>query len=1027
MLRVGAKSPTSPKGITQQRDKCSGLISPPPNIPGLSAWQRTLRRVTEYDSLDAIAAGGGILQVDDEMRLRSGYRTGGNTTPDRSRTDASPRKKTKLSREAHSMPSIVTPSHPNSYAEEFPAMAEIFGEDFDPHDEDTRMKMHRLFSEFAKLESDGRAFVVRGRPGRETSWVNVPRNSSDQSFRKYAADWMEPILNLNAPKNDDSFDSARRMSEYLIRNYRSSFLAAAENDGTIPLCTPMTPTAYAAMVQRVGLNTSQEKVLAKHLRDHLGKAFLPTSAKVAMLSEGYTPIVTRTIEYKYPDQEKTEIIEFSEKDLVREMEAQLSRALQSKHVDPKEVKRVSNVSGGDKGGDAFQFGSRIKVEFHGSRKTMFVQISVAELICRQDTAELIERTILPNITKGLETIATSPLFVYLNADDEVKCVFGGCPGDIVPERVKRLERVRLFISGDLAFFSMALGRESMSGHWCFLCQLRRAQFSKGDERAAMWNMEELLRVAGEVNGGKAKLGVKKKPWWPFIPLHHYVIPLLHVLIGIGNDLLYAFMDWVNDEVESLDQQEVRTRRSVQSAEHKIIDAQAQRDDWDDTPDGRRLQSLKGMRRYRKNKLVEVGALVVAKKTVPETKGSPGDVAVEKLLSSFDDFVGSVAANNEEQAVDNEADNKDVQAEHFLASMAIADEDEGEDEVVAGFKIPHGASPTLESEINDVYQQYCEMGREEEPLAAQREVITSRLSNLKAYLSEMKKKLTSFRSVRKRASDSLESKLFAVLKKIRVELAAYHGGSLTGKDIKKVMDNSEYVFDSFKGILQEGKKASLPDDFNSTIESTCEKFKSTFLLWDGAFSYARKVNPTSKDREMFERFVRAAVTSHREVGCNITHKVHLMLHHVGWQMGEIEDGLGDYVEDWIEQAHQTGAKIRKRWRTTIDVAVRDVGRSRSEWRNSHPAVIAHGDAVHDRATRDLKAKNEPAALRRQEKREENRSKALAKHEALTNRAICQACPKNPNREMAVVPIHPSKLVNGKREREEDEAVVGEGCL
>ena len=58
VLRVGAKSPTSPKGITQQRDKCSGLISPPPNIPGLSAWQRTLRRVTEYDSLDAIAAGG---------------------------------------------------------------------------------------------------------------------------------------------------------------------------------------------------------------------------------------------------------------------------------------------------------------------------------------------------------------------------------------------------------------------------------------------------------------------------------------------------------------------------------------------------------------------------------------------------------------------------------------------------------------------------------------------------------------------------------------------------------------------------------------------------------------------------------------------------------------------------------------------------------------------------------------------------------------------------------------------------------
>jgi len=50
---------------------------------------------------------------------------------------------------------------------------------------------------------------------------------------------------------------------------------------------------------------------------------------------------------------------------------------------------------------------------------------------------------------------------------------------------------------------------------------------------------------------------------------------------------------------------------------------------------------------------------------------------------------------------------------------------------------------------------------------------------------------------------LETKMFRVLKSIGVELTRYHGGSLMGKDIKKVMDNASYIFDEFKKILKDG--------------------------------------------------------------------------------------------------------------------------------------------------------------------------------------------------------------------------------
>jgi hypothetical protein len=45
----------------------------------------------------------------------------------------------------------------------------------------------------------------------------------------------------------------------------------------------------------------------------------------------------------------------------------------------------------------------------------------------------------------------------------------------------------------------------------------------------MWTMEELCRLGDKAEKQKEepKLGVKKKPWWPFIPVTHYMIPLLH--------------------------------------------------------------------------------------------------------------------------------------------------------------------------------------------------------------------------------------------------------------------------------------------------------------------------------------------------------------------------------------------------------------------------------------------------------------------------------------------------------------------
>ena len=45
---------------------------------------------------------------------------------------------------------------------------------------------------------------------------------------------------------------------------------------------------------------------------------------------------------------------------------------------------------------------------------------------------------------------------------------------------------------------------------------------------------------------------------------------------------------------------------------------------------------------------------------------------------------------------------------------------------------------------------------------------------------------------------------------------------------------------------------------------------------------------------------AAVHCHVQIGCNVTHKVHLMWRHVVNQMKYVPGGLGEKMEDWVER-------------------------------------------------------------------------------------------------------------------------------
>jgi hypothetical protein len=118
---------------------------------------------------------------------------------------------------------------------------------------------------------------------------------------------------------------------------------------------------------------------------------------------------------------------------------------------------------------------------------------------------------------------------------------------------------------------------------------------------------------------------------------------------------------------------------------------------------------------------------------------------------------------------------------------------------------------------------------------------------------------------------METTLFKVLKGSGVKQSNYHGGSLNGKDIKKVINNITYLFGEFSKLSKLGKRDNC-ELSNDAIDALCQHFQSVFVLWDGAFLFARKINLTQEDTRMYQRFVDATVNGHANLGLTITPKV-----------------------------------------------------------------------------------------------------------------------------------------------------------
>ncbi len=282
------------------------------------------------------------------------------------------------------------------------------------------------------------------------------------------------------------------------------------------------------------------------------------------------------IVWNLPMMGKTKLSSLSgqKKNIHNEIVIYLQRHLMSKSIMPSNVAHVQVVAGGDHGDTAFQFGASVSVHLTDNR-IIYFEVSVCELICRKDMSKLIKTTILSRLTRGLEIVATWHLHIENNEQGQIECEFKDA-------RSINSLTIDTYVTGNLAFQAIALGKELMAGWWCMLCKSPWSKFMDDDRE--MWTMDKCVRcgLIAKNNNNEPQLGVKKRPWWPFIPLTNYVTPLLHCEIGVGNIIFELLHDIINKYIERYAPGEESIRLAVPALKGIITETAKQRDEWDDS-------------------------------------------------------------------------------------------------------------------------------------------------------------------------------------------------------------------------------------------------------------------------------------------------------------------------------------------------------------------------------------------------------------------------------------------------------------
>ena len=91
----------------------------------------------------------------------------------------------------------------------------------------------------------------------------------------------------------------------------------------------------------------------------------------------------------------------------------------------------------------------------------------------------------------------------------------------------------IYITSDLVFSVILLGKEFSSPKRCFKCKLHpKIWLERGHKIGEDWTINSLILVSDSNSTGSVWIGVKEVPIWKCVEVDKYICPILHNQINL---------------------------------------------------------------------------------------------------------------------------------------------------------------------------------------------------------------------------------------------------------------------------------------------------------------------------------------------------------------------------------------------------------------------------------------------------------------------------------------------------------------
>jgi len=452
-------------------------------------------------------------------------------------------------------------------------------------DEDMKGKMDALLGDIVDFkDANNEELSYKNWSGRRFLLQKLPKNKSlDEAqhwLNKYKV--LENAMDAIFEGNDMAA-KVEVIVEYLLTRHADDAKDALRKLGVLPKVLDVYEMSATMEECSIGIGTWRK--LVQCFKEFMQVDSISVSEDAwRKLGADVGEIKTGTFEYtksKKKGASRTEKGSYWAMDPREELERNLSDIVNNyDNFDPSWVDAIQALYAGDHGKGKHRFACKtvLHLTVPGGKKVCETQIyPLADIKATKDTCEIFKKSIHEHLAPGInQVVHGNVLFKQVGEGDarkwECKIVDDKHADFKHPLNAKGVEA---FMVGDLKFYSQMLGKEDFASAWCCLCQLKHAQWQGlADTPGVLWTLD-LIKQQHDTNQehghtGADRMGVREYPYFD-IPAENYIWPILHTLIGVGNNILDHLVEYADHKIQLLPGRQIILRDEVKEIDKEIAD------------------------------------------------------------------------------------------------------------------------------------------------------------------------------------------------------------------------------------------------------------------------------------------------------------------------------------------------------------------------------------------------------------------------------------------------------------------------